>query len=182
MDGEAAVLAVESGRFSFRSVAEPGSADAQGRSPRAGALTSTLPENRDHRHTEPPRHLHAERRTSGRGREHQRAGTAAVRRLADRPRGPRDLSQWLHGRVHPLLARGAAADRQDRMPAGSGPGAGAGGRRPRRTSTRRSPPARPMRATAPGRGHCLAVLLQAQPRVGLRLLPRDRPAQPDRRE
>ena len=43
-------------------------------------------------------------------------------------------------------------------------------------------PARPTPARRAGGGHRLAVLLQALPRVGLRLFPRDRPEQPDRRD
>ena len=53
---------------------------------------------------------------------------------------------------------------------------------PRRpTFERPLPPARPMRNSGPGGRHRLAVLLPAQPRIGLRLLPRDRAGQPDRR-
>ncbi len=93
----------------------------------------------------------------------------------------RPVSQRVDRRVHPLHGRGAAADRQDRLPAGgrAGARAGRGGRGQRPRDARRLRDLCRLRGA--GRGHRLAVLLQAQPRVGVRLLPRDRPAQPDRR-
>ena len=110
------------------------------------------------------------------------AGAAPLCRLADRQGRTRAVSQRLDGRVHPLHARRAAADHQDRLRTGGRPRARAGrgrrGQRPRDAARLRDL----RRLRRPGGGHRLAVLLQALPRVGLRLFPRDRPAQPDRRD
>ena len=122
------------------------------------------------------RHFHAQRRAALARRLDPRGGTAPLCRLADREGRPRALSQRIDRRVHPFYARRAAADREDRVRAGGRAGARVGrgrrGQRPRDAGRLRAL----CRVRCPGRGHRLAVLLQAVSRVGLRLFSRDRPA------
>ncbi len=65
-------------------------------------------------------------------------------------RRARAVSQRLDRRVHPLHARGAAADHRDRLRPDGAAACRCWPARPRPTSARRSPPARPMPATARG--------------------------------
>ena len=66
---------------------------------------------------------------------------------------------------------------QDRLRAGRPAACPCWPGRPRRTSARRCRLRDVRRLRRPGGGHRLAVLLPALSRVGLRLFPRDRPAQ-----
>ena len=128
------------------------------------------------------RHLYAAYRAAGRHGADQRNGASALRRLAHQPRGTRAVSQRLDGRVRPLHARRAA--RIIRIVCHQ-----AGGRVPvlagaAEANVRETLPACEAYAGFGGASssHRLAVLLSARSGVGLLLLPRDRPAEPDRRD
>ena len=94
----------------------------------------------------------------------------------------RAVSQRIDRRVHPIHARRAAANHSDRLPTGGRPrpGAGRGGRGQRPRDARGLRALR--RVRRPGRGHRVAVLLQAVSRVGVRLFSRDRAAHSHRRD
>ena len=127
-------------------------------------------------------HLYAQPRPPGRFGRNQRAGAAALCRLADRPRRARLVSQRLDGRVHAVPRRRAPPHHRDHRRPDRGPRAdpGRSGRGQRPRNARRLRALR--RLGRPGRGHRRAVLLQAQPGVGLRLLPRDRTQHAGRRD
>ena len=102
------------------------------------------------------------------------AGTAAVRRLADRQGRARAVSQRLDRRVHAVHGGRARriieiiCDQDARPRARFWPAP------PKPTSRRRSAPARLLRARRAGRGDRRAVLLQAQPAGRVRVLQGDR--------